>query len=154
MCRLFKWTYVWLDRGRFCQEELSNISILTSWKTAHDNLRLLRIEQGTKDKLEGLKIRSSQLKGAGRGEEVGADRAEGLCLLRIKPTFCCCCRTSAAVEETMVAHVLLQWFRRQHGGLGKENKFITLPYLHITPQRAVNEDWRKLEGLIPCSKSY
>lgn len=40
----------------------------------------------------------------------------------------------------MVAHVLCKWFRRQHGGLGKENKFITLPYLHITPQRAVNGD--------------
>lgn len=35
------------------------------------------------------------------------------------------------------------------GGLEKENKFITLPYLHITPQRPVNEDSGEMSGPHP-----
>lgn len=52
----------------------------------------------------------------------------------------------------MVAHVLHKWFRRQRGGLEKENKFITLPYLHITPQRPVNEDSGEMSGPHPFLK--
>lgn len=55
-------------------------------------------------------------------------------------------RASAAVGERMVAHVLHKWFRRQHGGLEMEKKFITLPYLHITPQRPVSEDSGETSG--------
>lgn len=48
------------------------------------------------------------------------------------------------------------WLRRgigdlgdSEGGLEKENKFITLPYLHITPQRPVNEDSGEMSGPRP-----
>lgn len=148
-CRLFNWTYARLDRWLLCQDEPSDISIF-SQEIAHDNLRLLRIEQYMRENwtLIVWKIKISQFKATPPNQEFRADRTEGPYLLRISATFCSS-RTSASVEETVVAHVLHKWFRRQHCGLGKENKFITLPYLQITPQRAINGDSEETRGPHP-----
>lgn len=69
-----------------------------------------------------------------------------LCVVQIS-------RASAAVGERLVAHVLHKWFRRQRGALEEENKFITLPYLHITPQRPVREDSGEMSGPHPLPKT-
>lgn len=59
---------------------------------------------------------------------------------------------SAAVGERTVALVLHKWFRRQQGGLEEENKFITLPCLHITPWRPVNEDSGEMSLILSSEK--
>lgn len=64
-------------------------------------------------------------------------------------------RASAAARERVVAHVLRKWFRRQRGGSEEENKFITLPYLHILlPKDLSMRTVKKREGLILSSESY
>lgn len=62
---------------------------------------------------------------------------------------------SAAASGRAAAHVLHKWFRRQRGGSEQENKFITLPCLHILlpkgPSMRTAEKWA---GLILDSESY
>lgn len=110
---------------------------------------------------------SSQLKGRGPGGVgVGGDATRSISQRWTGRRGCLCLestplyavqslRASAAVRERVVAHVLRKWFRRQRGGSQKENKFITLPYLHILlPKDLSMRTVKKWEGLILSSESY
>lgn len=100
-------------------------------------------------------LQSSQLKKITTGSIIQHWTGQRVCICLQSTPLCVfrSVRASAAVGERMVAHVLHKWFRRQQEALEKENKFITLPYLHITPQRPVNEDSGEMSGPHPLLKN-
>lgn len=151
-------------------------SWFTTRKTFYDTPRLLHIEQPkkmttTRIFAEEISLwwlsdpQSSQLKwprgGVRRGCRGANNSVRGLDAETISaqnqhhPARVQSLGASAAASGRAAAHVLHKWFRRQRGGSEQENKFITLPCLHILlpkgPSMRTAEKWA---GLILDSESY
>lgn len=163
------------DGSLFCQAGMSNIIMVynmeniswQAWSVPYWATKEGQILPTPNSSSIMFDPQSSQLKGEGLGGGGGVDNATRSIIQRWTGRRGCLClestplcavqslRASAAVRERVVAHVLRKWFRRQRGGSQKENKFITLPYLHILlPKDLSMRTVKKWEGLILSSESY